>query len=251
MQSSRLLNSGDSSRDDTPVGPASLLLLFLFVGIPLHNDRASTVFRWSRGAPGYTLHHGDDGKDRYTSAAGQLEVTLAVDRNELQKVRRRILPVFAVWLSIRYKGVKTLAITPGDITLALPTRRNAFRPLDPDRLSRSLRRAVADRQQKGSIEVAQGRSPGEQDRTLRETYERDALQMQAFLSAYSLRSVTLSASKDLVSGWIFFRLPHELSRSHQARADFLLSLPIGNVLLEFPFTLPGKTDPELRSRRGY
>jgi hypothetical protein len=251
MQSWRLVSLRDSCRDGTPACPAGLLLVFLLVGIPLQYARASTVFRWTRGAPGYTLHHSGDGKDRYTIAAGQLEVTLAVDGNELQKVRRRILPVFAVLLSIRYKGVKSLAFTPGDITLELPTRRHALRPLDPDRLSRSLRRAVADRQQQDSADVAQGRSAGEQDRMLRETYQRDALQMQAFLSTNSLRSVMLNTSKNQVSGWIFFRLPRELWRSHQPRADFLLGLPVGNLLLEFPFTLPPNTDPQLRSRPGY
>ena len=82
-------------------------------------DKAPAVltFRWEEGAPGCTFSRDDDGKYRYGFWTSDFGIVLAVDSQELEKVRRRAQPMFAVLLTVHYRGKDSLDVAPGKITL--------------------------------------------------------------------------------------------------------------------------------------
>src|SRR2546425_13185783 len=73
-------------------------------------DKAAVpTIRWAEGKTGCTFTRGEDGKYRYGLWAEELGITLAVDSQELQKVRRRPEPMFSGSLILSYRGAGKLA----------------------------------------------------------------------------------------------------------------------------------------------
>src|SRR5579863_6852967 len=79
--------------------------------------QAAPTLRWAEGEPGCTFSRDDDGKYRYGLWTAGFGIVLAVDSQELEKVRRRAEPMFAVLLSVHYRGQDSLEIMPGKVTL--------------------------------------------------------------------------------------------------------------------------------------
>src|SRR5580698_4375377 len=79
--------------------------------------QATQTLRWEEGAAGCTFSRDDDGKYRYGFWLPDFGVVLAVDSQELEKARRRAQAMFAVSLSVHYRGQDSLEVAPGQITL--------------------------------------------------------------------------------------------------------------------------------------
>jgi len=61
---------------------------------------------------------------------------LAVDSQELEKVRRRAQPIFALLLSLHYRGKDSMAVAPAKITLEFVKHfHDVHSALDPDNLA--------------------------------------------------------------------------------------------------------------------
>src|SRR5271168_279409 len=75
----------------------------------------ATILRWEEGAPDCTFSRDDDGKYRYGLSIADFGIVVAVDSQELEKVRRRAQPMFAVLVSVHYLGKDSLDILPGKI----------------------------------------------------------------------------------------------------------------------------------------
>ena len=58
------------------------------------------TLRWTAGTANCTLREGDDGRTYYGVASGDYEITLAVDRQELEKIPHRAGPMFGSVLDV-------------------------------------------------------------------------------------------------------------------------------------------------------
>src|ERR1700682_5181629 len=69
------------------------------------------LLRWDEARPGCTFSRTADGKYHYGLWSDDVGITLAVDSQELEKVRRRHEPFFGVLLSVRYRGQGALELS--------------------------------------------------------------------------------------------------------------------------------------------
>src|SRR5579864_1035638 len=104
-------------------GASVLLLAMLLASAARSFPHASakalaiSTVRWEEGRPGCTFSRDDDGKYRYGFWTADYGVVLAVDSQELEKVRRRAQPILALFLSVRYRGKDSLEVAPSRMTL--------------------------------------------------------------------------------------------------------------------------------------
>lgn len=82
-------------------------------------DHGDPVLRWTEGQSGCTFSADDDGKYRYGLWTDDFGITVAVDSLELQKAVRRIEPLFALWLTVRYRGSSSTSLNPDVISLGI------------------------------------------------------------------------------------------------------------------------------------
>src|ERR1700721_3583453 len=100
-----------------------------------------TTVRWDEQRPGCTFSRGDDGKHRYGLRSGDLGITLALDAQELEKVRRRHEPFFGVLLAIRYRGQTSVDLTTEGISLQFLKHFKVIQPaLDPDGFAEKIQK---------------------------------------------------------------------------------------------------------------
>jgi len=212
----------------------------------------SSTLRWAEGELGCTFSRDDDGKYRYGFWTADFGIVLAVDSQELEKVRRRSDSIFALQLTVHYRGTDSLRITPGQIALEFVKHyHDLHRALDPDR--------VAAEQQNNVNALA-----GQTDRELRKhpekqpekeaalaAHQKDAAEMIEFLKTRTLRATTLDPNHSEASGWILFGTKSKWIDSLRKQEEFLLRVPVGNQVIEFPFSLPpSEGDLILRRRPG-
>ena len=62
------------------------------------------AIRWTENAANCSLRDADDGRTYYGVSSGDFEITLAVDRQELEKIPHRAEPMLGVFLTFHYKG---------------------------------------------------------------------------------------------------------------------------------------------------
>ncbi len=92
--------------------------------------------RWDEQQPGCTFSITQDGKYHYGVWSGDVGVTLAVDAQELAKVRRRHQPIFGVRLTVRYRGPGSLEVSDQNISLEFVKHFHVIQTsLDPDGFS--------------------------------------------------------------------------------------------------------------------
>jgi hypothetical protein len=98
------------------------LLLALVSGgsaIPPGPDKTpvTPALRWEEGQPGCTFSRDDDGKYRYGFWTADFGIVLAVDSQELEKARHRGQAMFAVLLTMHYRGKDSVDVASGKNTL--------------------------------------------------------------------------------------------------------------------------------------
>jgi len=214
-------------------------------------DKAAVpTIRWAEGKSGCTFTRGDDGKYRYGLWTEDLGITLAVDSQELQKVRRRPEPMFGVSLILRYRGGGALWATARNMSLEFVQHFHLVRySLDPDDLSIQLQNGVTALSDEMQREIRKHPEKKEEQEALLQAHEKDVSELQEFLSTHSLRPVKLDPGNPEVSGWVFFSTRSKWIGDWKKREDFVLRIPLGNRVFEFPFSLPpSEGDLILRKR---
>src|SRR5580658_10807439 len=111
------MRAGRAVRDTT----SGLLLAVLLVSAaqagPPGPDKAAPTLRWEEGQPGCTFSRDDDGKYRYGFWTADFGIVLAVDSQELEKAQGREQPIFALQLTVHYRGKNSLDVIPDKISL--------------------------------------------------------------------------------------------------------------------------------------
>jgi hypothetical protein len=198
------------------------------------------ALRWTADARNCTFRDGDDGRTYYGIKAEDFEVTLAVDRQELEKIPHRAHPMLGVFVTLQYKGHDQFDVQQNRFTLEFSKHFQVVQSsLDPDYLLKSLQDNVDDLTDE--IERHQiKKHPEKKDAMETELQARlkDYTEMMDFISTRGLRPMTLDASNSSASGWVFFSIKNKFIGPWRRPEQFVLRLPVENVIVEFPFALP-------------
>ncbi len=215
------------------------------------NPQPASSLRWAEGAPGCSIHRSEDGRTYYSLSTTSFELTLAVDNQELEKIRHRTIPMLGVLVSIRHKGTVPFGVQPSLSTLEFSKHFQVVqRSLDPDGMLRQLQQEmdeltdeITHHQLRRHPELKNAKEAELQQRL------KDSTEMMDFISTNSLRASALDASKPSVSGWIFFSTQNRWIGGWRRPEQLVFRMPIQNALVEIPFELPPKGGKiELRPR---
>jgi hypothetical protein len=237
-------------------GFSGLLLAVLFFSVGRASrsgqDKAAAGFtsRWEEGQPGCTFSRDDDGKYRYGFWNADFGVVLAVDSQELEKVRRRAQPIFAVLLTVRYRGESSLDILPDKVSLEFVKHyHDVHSAIDADTLASKQQSDADALAQQTERDIRRHPEKREEKVATLAAHQKDSAEMIEFLKTRSLRAITLNAGHPEASGWVLFNTKSKWIDALQKQEQFVLRVPFGDGVVEFPFSLPpSEGDLILRSR---
>jgi hypothetical protein len=215
------------------------------------DQSAPPTLRWTEGAPNCTVRAGDDGHTYYEISASDFDITLSVDRQELEKSPHRAIPMLGVLLTIHDKGSGQLEVQQNRFTLEFVKHFQVVQSsFDPDGMLQHLQANITDLTDE--VERHQvAKHPDQKERKEAELQARlkDYTEMMDFVSTHALRPGMLDPSNSSVSGWVFFSTRNKWIGPWRRPEQFILRLPVENVIVEFPFELPPKQGKiELRRR---
>jgi hypothetical protein len=211
---------------------------------------ATSTLRWEEGQPGCTFSRDDDGKYRYGFWAADFGIIVAVDSQELEKVRRRTQPIFTLQLTAHYRGKGSLELAPGEITLEFVKHyQDIHSALDPDSFAdkqRSDTDALAAETERG---VRKHPEKKEEKEAVLAARQKDAADMIEFLNSRTLRAVKLDPGHPEASGWVLFNTKSKWIGDLQKQEEFVLRVPLQGQVVEFPFSLPPSEGDLILRRR--
>jgi hypothetical protein len=211
---------------------------------------ATSTLRWEEGQPGCTFSRDDDGKYRYGLWNADFGIVVAVDSQELEKVRRRAQPIFALQLTAHYRGQDSLEVAPGEITLEFVKHyHDVHSSLDPDGFASKERNDTDTLVTKTEREIRQYPEQKEKKEAVLATRQKEAAEMIQFLNTRSLRAVRLDPGHPEVSGWVLFSTKSKWIGDLQKQEEFVLRVPLGGQVVEFPFSLPPSEGDLILRRR--
>jgi hypothetical protein len=229
---------------------ASLLCPHLVLAVSDRESDKVPAVRWEETHPGCTFSRGDDGKYRYGLWSGDVAVTMAVDSQELGKVRRRHEPFFGVLLTVRYRGQGSLELSTSNITLEfLKHFRVVQTSLDPDGFSAKVQHDADALNDEIAHEVEKHPEQKEQKEALMRAFLKDSAELTEFVGKNSLRATTLSPGNPEVSGWVLFSTQSKWINGWKKQEEFLLRVPLDGKVFEFPFRLPPKPGEAILRKR--
>ena len=79
--------------------------------------------------------------------------------------------------------------------------------------------------------------------------QKDAAEMFEFLKTRSLRAITLDSSHPDAIGWVLFSTKSKWIGDLLKQEEFVLRVPLGNQIVEFPFSLPPSEGDLILRRR--
>jgi hypothetical protein len=207
--------------------------------VPRKDKAPVPTLRWAEGNRGCTFVRGEDGKYRYGLWADDLGITLVVDSQELQRTRRRLDPFIGLVLSFRYRGTGQQEIGADHISLEFATHSHVVhRALDPEEFSTEYQDNVDTFAEDNEREIVKHPEKKDEKEAIVRAYEKELVQVQEFLTTRGLHSAKLDSSSPEISGWIFFRAKDKWIGGWKKKEEFVLRIPLGNRVVEFPFTLP-------------
>jgi hypothetical protein len=209
--------------------------------------------RWAAGAPNCTLGQDDRGRTEYGLSSRGLNVVLAVDPQELQKISRRASPMLSVLLTFRYEGGESLDLQPAQFTLEFTKHYEVTkRALDPSVIVRNLQQNVDDlTDQVERHEVRKHPEQKQEKEAELQARLKDYTELTDFVSTNALHPAVLNAGSASAAGWVFFPVKDRWIGPWRKPEKFVLRLPIRNEVIELPFSLPPEQRHfELRHRAG-
>ena len=209
--------------------------------------------RWAEGAANCTLRQGDDGHTYYGLSSGDFEITLAVDQQELAKVPHRAIPMVGVLLTFHYKGNGQFEVQQNRFALEFVKHFHVVQSsLDPDGMLQHLQQNIDDvTDEVERHQVKKHPDQKDQQETELQLRLKDYTEMMDFISTRAIRPTVLDPSNSSTTGWVFFSTKNRWIGPWRRPEQFILRLPVEDVIVEFPFQLPPKRGSvELRPRPG-
>jgi len=206
------------------------------------------ILRWSEGQPGCAFQAGDDGTYRYALATDDFAMTLAMDAQELEKSRRRVEPVLGLFVSVRFLKQKPPQLATNKITLEFVKHfREKQAPLDPKRLAADLQAHDKKETQTAARDIRQHPEKKDEIEAALKAQQQDISRMIEWIHTRTFQG--LPGQNLEVAGWLLFAARTRWIGELDRQEDFLLRVPLGNAVVEFPFTLPpSQGDIRLRTR---
>jgi len=225
-------------------------LLVPCLGLQAKGPKTLPAIRWKEGEPECTLTKGDDGIYRYAMGYETLLVTVAVDSQELEKTKRNLRHIFPVILTLRNRGTVPIQFGPEGVTLELVQHYHLrMATIDPDDFSTGIQDDSDELVHQSERELKKHPERKEVVESRLREHERVVTEWLEYMSTKALRDVTLDAGQPEVSGAVIFRTRSKWKGDWKKQEDFVLRVPLDNVVLEFPFTLPPPGEaPALRHR---
>ena len=211
-----------------------------------------STLRWTAGTANCTFREGEDGRSYYGLSSGDFDVTLAVDRQELEKIRHRTAAaMLGVFLTFHYKGSQQFEVQQNRFSLEFTKHFQIVQhSIDPDSLLKTLEGNVDDlTDEVERHQVKKHPEQKEQKETELQARLKDYTEMMDFISTRTLRSLTLDGSNSSASGWVFFGTRNKWIGPWRRPEQFVLRLPVENLIVEFPFALPPETGKLILRRR--
>jgi len=230
------------------IQPCALLLMCCSAAA---EQPVSGTVRWAEGAANCTLRTAEDGHTYYGLSVGDFEITLAVDRQELEKGPHRAVPMLAVLLSFHYQGKAQLEIQQDKIALQFVKHRKTVQTsLDPGETVTSLNKGIDDvTDEYERHQIRKHPEQREKKEAELQMHVKDYKEMMDFISTHALHSTTLDPTNSSFSGWVFFSTKSRWIGPWHRPESFVLLLPIEKLMVEFPFELPPRAGhPQLRRR---
>jgi hypothetical protein len=212
---------------------------------------SAPTLRWAESAAGCTFSRDDDGKYRYSVWTQDYGVILAVDAQELDKVRHRVEPFFAVHLTVRYRGSQTLAVNPARATLEFVKHFKLIQTaLDPETFAAKTQDDADELEYQTEREVRKHPERKEEREKYVQTHQKEALEFLDFLTQRTMPATHLDASHPEISGWILFSTQNKWLGEWKKPEEFLLRFPLADRTVEFPFLLPAHQGDLILRKRG-
>ena len=205
--------------------------------------RLVPTLRWTQGQPNCAVRAADDGHTYYDLAGGDFKITLAVDRQELEKIPHRAKPMLSVSLTFHFQGNGQFEVQQNRFTLEYVKHFQVVESsLDPDQMVKGLEDTIDDLTDE--IERHQVKKHPEQKaakETELQARLKDYTELMDFISTRALRPGTiLDSANSSASGWVFFSIKNKWIGPWRRPEQFILRLPVENLIVEFPFELPPK-----------
>ena len=214
-------------------------------------QKALPALRWAEDQPGCTFSRDKDGKYRYALWTPDYGVTLAVDSQELALVHKRAERFFSVQLTVHYRGKTSLQVLPNKATLEFVKHgRVVQHSLDPVGFVKRIQDDLEQLQYDTAREVKKHPERKEERERYVQAYQDDALQLTDFVNQRSLAPVSLDSANTDANGWILFSAQSKWIGEWKRPEEFVLRIPFGQQLLEFPFMLPPKEGDLILRQRG-
>ena len=216
------------------------LVAAFVVGAYAADQPATPVLRFSPTAPNCTVRATEDGHVYYGISTSDYDVTLGVDRQELEKVKHRVIPMLGVVINFKYKGDKKFEVQQNRFTLEYVKHFQVVKSsLDADSMLQNLQAHIDDATDE--VERHQLKHHPDQKEAAEgelQAHLKDYTEMMDFVSTRALRPVTLDPANSTVEGWVFFSTKDRWIGGWRRPEQFILRLPVEDVMVEFPFQLP-------------
>jgi hypothetical protein len=242
-----------------PMAGLFLTLAMTFLWLPdagragSHKDKDKakiSAVRWDEQRPGCTFSRSDDGHYHYRQWYEDVDITMAVDSQELEKVHRRHEPFFGVRLDVRYRGQGWLDLGVDNISLEFVKHFKVVQTsLDPDDFSEKVQNDADLLDHQIAREVEKHPEKKETNEALERAFLKDSAELQEFVGNNSLRPIRLGAGNPETSGWVLFSTQSKWINGWKKQEEFILRVPIEEKVFEFPFKLPLQPGEVMLRRR--
>lgn len=214
-------------------------------------DKPKTpAVRWDESNPGCTFSHGNDGRLHYGLWSGDVGITLTIDSQELEKVHRRHEPFFAALVEARYRGQGILELGTENISLEFVKHFQVVQTtLDPEAFAQKLQTDADEVDHEAAREVRKHPDQKETKDAYVRTFQKETAELLEFVSKNSLRPARLGPGNPETGGWVFFSVSNEWISGWKKQEKFVLRVPVGEKVFEFPFEMPPKPGEVMLRKR--
>lgn len=211
---------------------------------------ADAVVRWAEGAPGCTFSRTADGRYHYGMWAGDAGITMAVDSQELEKVHRRHELFFSVALTVQYRGTAAIDLNPADISLEFVKHfKTVQTAVDPDGFAQKVQNDADALDHEIGREMEKHPEEKQVKQSAMQTFQKETAELLEFLSADTMKPSRLDSGNRVANGWVLFSADSKWIGGWKKQEEFILFVPIGGKVFEFPFKLPPKEGELLLRQR--
>jgi hypothetical protein len=143
-----------------------------------------------------------------------------------------------------------LEVAPRKITLEFVKHfHDVHNALDPDDLASTQKNDADVLAAETEREIHKHPEKEQEKKATLAARQKDAAEMIEFLRTRSLRAITIDGGHPDVTGWVLFSAKSKWIDNLKKQEEFLLRIPVGGRVVEFPFSLPpSEGDLILRSR---